>query len=218
MNAATAPQYLSAAKLKERGWTDSLVRGFLHEPDCSRRNPYYRSAAPMRLYVLDRVQAVEASEAYKQAKNKTLGRQAAAAQAVATKRRNLMAYLDRLAVVVPTLPLDQVMKEAVGAFNVRLAQRDYDMSDPATMQSDRSFLERITVNFLRHELSAYEDELAAIYGQVGVREGYVILSGKVFQAIAGAYSDLAAECDRQMALRSKTPENHSIETVPTCLQ
>jgi hypothetical protein len=50
--------------LKARGWTETLIRQYLGAPDSSCPNPYYRSAAPMRLYARARVEAVEASPAW----------------------------------------------------------------------------------------------------------------------------------------------------------
>lgn len=50
------PEYLSTLKLKERGWTDGMIRRFLGEPDATRPNPHYKCAAPMKLYELKRVE------------------------------------------------------------------------------------------------------------------------------------------------------------------
>ena len=46
---------LTASQLKERGWTEGLIRSVLGAPDKRRKNPNYRSAAPLRLYFLGRV-------------------------------------------------------------------------------------------------------------------------------------------------------------------
>jgi hypothetical protein len=56
---------VSVAGLKARGWTDSLLRTFLGEPDKLAANPHYSSAgAPMRLYLLERVEAAERTSAF----------------------------------------------------------------------------------------------------------------------------------------------------------
>ena len=46
---------LTASQLKARGWTEGLIRSVLGAPDKRRKNPNYRSAAPLRLYFLGRV-------------------------------------------------------------------------------------------------------------------------------------------------------------------
>ncbi len=45
--------------ISERGWTKGLIRELLGEPDVFLDNPHYKSAAPMRLYFLDRVKQIE---------------------------------------------------------------------------------------------------------------------------------------------------------------
>lgn len=49
-------EYLSRGKLKERGWTDKIIRQFMPLCDKEKKNPYYASASPMRLYLLERVE------------------------------------------------------------------------------------------------------------------------------------------------------------------
>ena len=45
--------------ISERGWTKGLINELLGEPDVFLDNPHYKSAAPMRLYFLDRVKHIE---------------------------------------------------------------------------------------------------------------------------------------------------------------
>ncbi len=45
--------------ISERGWTKGLINDLLGEPDLFVDNPHYKSAAPMRLYFLDRVKHIE---------------------------------------------------------------------------------------------------------------------------------------------------------------
>ena len=52
--------------ISERGWTKGLINELLGEPDVLVDNPHYKSAAPMRLYFLDRVKDIEqTSEVFK---------------------------------------------------------------------------------------------------------------------------------------------------------
>ena len=61
------PSLLSSTQLKERGCTPAVVKKFLSAPDATKPNPYYRSAAPMQLYSLVRVEVCEQEEGWKQA-------------------------------------------------------------------------------------------------------------------------------------------------------
>lgn len=55
---------ITKAGLKARGWTDRAITKFLGEPDQTRPNPHYSSAAPMNLYRLSRVELAENSKEF----------------------------------------------------------------------------------------------------------------------------------------------------------
>ncbi len=67
----------------------------------------------------------------------------------------------------------------------------------ASRDSDPDFLERIQVNFLRHELTNYDWHLGQLKGYTGVEEARGRVRERVLDAIAEAYPDLASECSRQ---------------------
>jgi hypothetical protein len=80
------PTFLGTAALKARGWSPGMIDSLLGEPDKLKKNPRYSTAAPMRLYLLDRVAVVEQSPAFVAARE-TAGKRSAAAKAAAAKRR-----------------------------------------------------------------------------------------------------------------------------------
>jgi len=57
-------QYVGAPDLSQRGWTAARIRDLLGAPDTTRRNPVYRSAAPMRLWLRAGVEQVEQSDTF----------------------------------------------------------------------------------------------------------------------------------------------------------
>ena len=95
-----------------------------------------------------------------------------------------------------SLPL--LTEQACAHFNDWQSVRERWDAQEATPASNPSFLERISVNYLRHRLSAYEQELARLFGKVGVREAYLEVNDQVYEAIATTYPTLAAECARQL--------------------
>jgi hypothetical protein len=195
----TTPAHVSVAGLKARGWTDALIRTLLGEPDVLTANPHYRAAAPMRLYALARVEAVEASPAWQDTQGARTARKAAAQRATATKRQALLEAIAAWDLRVAVLPAAELTALACAHYNALQDDRARWDSLPATPQSHPDFLARITVNMLRHHYSAYEAQLAAVYGKVGVREAYVQINQKVYAAIAAAYPALADECAAQLA-------------------
>lgn len=200
MPPSPAQTHVSLSGLKARGWTPALIQALLGEPDLLRDNPHYRSAAPMRLYALGRVEQVEASDAYLQAVAQSATRRQGARQAAQTKRRTLLEAVEALQIRVPVVEPAALVERACQHFNRRQAAREWDdWTAPATPDSDPAFLARITVNYLRHGLTTYERDLEQVWGKVGVREAYVQINTKVYAAIAAAYPSLAEECQRQLA-------------------
>lgn len=203
---APKTEYISVTKLKERGWTDALIREYLEAPDKLCKNPFYSKGAPMRLYLLDRVESFEKSPVWRAALKKTKPRQASAIKAIQTKKEQLLEAVAQIQVVVPILPLPQIIQDACDAYNHFHNSLDFDHDwRQATVNSDSVFLDRIAVNHLRHRLTSYEDDLAKVFGKVGVRCAYKEINQKIYVAISQAYPTLANECRQQ--LRAKISEN-----------
>jgi hypothetical protein len=78
-------EFVIKSKLVEQGWTDALVTKFLPEPDQIKSNPHYRLAAPMKLYLKERVERIEATDQFKEAKEKSSSRKRSAQKAVESK-------------------------------------------------------------------------------------------------------------------------------------
>ena len=147
---------MTVPTLKARGWTETLIRDYLGAPDTSCPNPSYRSAAPMRLYARARVEAVEASPAWSTLQEQVARRKAAAAKTVETKTQRLWDYLLELEITVPVMPLAELTEQACVHYHDQQSVRERWDAQEATPASNPSFLERISVNYLRHRLSSYE--------------------------------------------------------------
>jgi hypothetical protein len=51
-------------------------------------------------------------------------------------------------------------------------------------ESDPNFLNRLCVNFIRHELTEYHQHLAKIQSRVGTADAYVTIKRRILVAIA----------------------------------
>lgn len=201
------PQYISKAGLKERGWTDTGITKFLGPCDKTAVNPHYRKAAPMHLFLVDRVVAAEQTDAYRQFTEKNKNRVTGAKKAVKTKKERLLEELMGWQINVKKKKYHKVVRNAINSYNsfhhMLNVERGHEYIK-ASKNSDPEFLRRITVNYLRHNLSSYEERLDDLFGKVGKTEAYIILNRKIYESIAKAYPDLAEECERQMYRKSGT--------------
>lgn len=194
-----SPRYVSLKGLKARGWTEALVRQFLGPEDRTVPNPHYASAPPMRLWALERVEAVEGTEAFRQALERARKRVEAARRG-AEKRRELTLDLAKtLPLEVPRLSLEELAEAAASSYRERtgkrVAFRPWGEPDPLR--------DRLCVNFLRHEATEYEEYLDEFWGKPGTREAYLVLWERFARAVAEAYPELAKEAKRQLRERER---------------
>lgn len=186
-------QMLTKTSLKERGWTDALIRKFLGEPDVLRPNPHYRSAPKMQLYKIDRVIDIEQNEAFKAALETARKRSETRKKSAIEQAERLREYIRNLKIEFPVWSKQRLSQEACDHYN-RLWR---NTEKRATPQSPEDFLSRISVNFLRHGLTPYDMELYLMFGKIGSVEGRVLLKARILECIAETYPFLKDECERQ---------------------
>lgn len=190
-------EYLARASLLKRGWTDTLIAQYLIKHDLQKPNPRYRSAPPMKLYLLARVERIEATPEFQEAREKASRRKQSSQKAVSTKRSRTLRYVEeQVDIKVPHLSNQELIRRACDNYNDRKLDYDY-IEDFASESSDPLFLQRIMVNYLRHKMTEYEQHLDEVKGRVGIQEAYLGIRKKVLDAIAGVYPWLAEECERQ---------------------
>lgn len=188
-------EYFTKTAMRERGWTDSVMKALSMEPHLQKVNPRYKKAAPMLLYEKDKVLTIESTENFKILIEKQALRKQSAKKAVETKEQKLLRIVETWVIDVEVY--NDVAQAAVDHYNEYNSWKEFFI--PVDKRSsDKEFLDRITVNYLRHMLSAYDEKLYELFGKVGKNKAYSILSRKVFEAIAMKYPHLEKECRRQL--------------------
>lgn len=204
-----------AALKRERGWTDGLIRKYLGQPDLVEPNPWYRNAAKIRYYRLERVVAAEsASECANELAQAALKREArriAARKAVETRVARFCEEVRNWRVKVQRRNLGRIEGAALSEFEDRRTIRgEYSELGDA----DTEFVERIMVNYIRHNLvevddESYDEALELIEGRAGRSAAYDAFFGSVMSAIAETYPELAHECRRQCESKGVTADVES---------
>lgn len=197
---------LTRAQVLARGWTRAMVTRLLDPADERRPNPFYRSASPMHLYRLDRIERAEAGEEFTRLARTARLRSARARATAGRRREALLAEVRGVAITLPSLSAENLARAAVRHRNDREAERCYLLPDqhyePATVEGvDARTLARWQVNYLRHQQSGYDALLRRVAGRVGRAEAVRLIRAKLYRSIAAAYPGLGRECDRQLHLR-----------------
>lgn len=196
-------ELFSTPELRRRGWTPAMIRDLLGDHDDTRPNPRYSSAgAPMQLWLKERVEAAEATDAFHDRVAKAQRRSESSKKAAETKREELKRLVQTIKITVIRESLDDLTHAAIESYNLRgiyreALQRRGEWFLRATEDSDPDFLDRITVNYIRHELTSYDELMHSLVGLVGRREAQMLLRGRLMDAIAATYPEFAIECARQ---------------------
>ena len=204
----TKVEMLTQAALLGRGWTLAGIHRFLGDPDATRPNPRYRSAAPSKLWELDRVEAAEASPEWAAWRLGSKARRSTGRATADRKRAEVAAMVETITINIIPTTLDVARSRAVRAYNEHADyiadRRGYSDPDrePASLDSDPDFLDRITVNYLRHERTSYDALGDRLFGLVGRAEAHELLRERVLGAIGATYPALAVECKHQARPRS----------------
>jgi len=187
--------------MTNRDWTRMMITELLDNPDKEKVNPFFKSAPTMKLYDLDRIIKAESTEAFESMK--ASNRREGARKAVETKRRKAVAYIQELrniGIPVRRLKPKGLRYNACKHYNDFWVEERGQIDKYVSVNDDLSdeFLQRIEVNYIRHELTPYEEKLEEVRGKVGAEELRFEIRKKILGAIANSYPDLVNECKRQM--------------------
>lgn len=183
------------AILSRPGWTKTLLGQLLGEPDL--RKKIYGRTNLACLYSEPRVIAAEKSDAFARAQANIAKRKLAGQKSVRTKIATLLAAVDAMPVFVKKIDEGRLRRIAVDAYN----ELHWDSDMPASVRSDSLFLDRICVNFIRHELTNYDVSLEETAGKVGVAAALSKIRTKVYSAIERVYPMFSQECKNQLHKR-----------------
>lgn len=186
---------ITKSTLKQRGWNDGTIAKYLGASDVTLKNPVFKNAAPMQLYLLGRVEIIEQEPQVKAELAKIAvarsNRQQAARKAVETKAEKLINWVDSLEIEIPIIDLEDLIRQSISHYNWFWQSRSDRPSEKyADFKDSSEFLRRITVNYLRHECTNYEEQLEEIGGKVGIETAYEMLKSKVNNAIYSQYPNL----------------------------
>lgn len=207
----------------DMGFTKAMINKLL-PPPIERPNPYYKNAAPMKLFVESDVLNVMESAEYKTELEKAKKRKAAAQKGTETKKENLKNLLKEIAETIDVEILSE--KELIEntlekqkAYLIEKKEHDllyledrrdkyeefckvYDelnhLKSVGLHKPSEEALARMVVNYIRHNLTTYDYDLYVLRHKAGQDEAYKVLKTAVLRKIALAYPKYKDECEHQI--------------------
>lgn len=198
---------LTYSALIERGWTKKLVLEFLPAPGL-KQNPFYRSGPPMKLWLASDIERIEASEAFKAAKEKHAKRKWSAQKGVQTKIDKLLREIETSIseISVRQIPDEQLRIQAYNEKSMWYEQKNSGHCLTSLNFIPEDTMSRWVVNYIRHNFTNYDRTLYDMSGKVGALIAYSKYKNAVLQKIAEAYPKYKKECFRQMVdLENRLP-------------
>lgn len=161
-------QLLMKQDLKKRNWTETAITRFLGEADTTKPSPHNRNQR-IQLFEETRVNEVESTATFREWQESYLKKQK------------------------PPKPIPEIELLQLDAKELEAKAIDsYELHNAMSVdRPSQEFLERVQVNYLRHECSNYEELLRGA-------GAHSLIKNKVLMEIARAYPHLANEAYSQM--------------------
>ena len=139
----------------------------------------------MQLYDVNEVARIESTDTFQADLATTNKHKITAQKTVQKKFDKLILYAKEVKIDIPTIEKNRLIEMACNHYNERNSWKEYFYW--ATPSSDKIFLKRITINYLRHQCTHYDEELMNFYKKVGVGEAHDILKSRINKAIKQKY-------------------------------
>lgn len=188
--------------IKERCWTEGLLKKYGFTPDFEMDNPHYKRGAPMLLYQLNRVAYIERDEevaadiaavlarrpqrqqaALRAAQSRLAARSAEEQRQKAEQLESVRIFMESMEFIIPQWPVKELLTRAIAHYNC------IHWSKKCSLEDEPALLTRISTDFLVHDCTEYST-LLALYPSVDCQR---IIHSKVTAAIANAYPELTAQ-------------------------
>lgn len=184
-------EYIIKKELKLRGFTEFSIKRFLKEPDKIIKDSYRK----YYLYDLKRVIEVENNEEFKVWFYKNKNKREILKQKKTEyneKQKEINLDIVKSFKVNINLLKENVLKDrAIEHYMVRNEFASVDTSN-------KSFIDRLCVNYLRHCCTSYERNLYKIFGKIGKNELYRIIKINTLNEISLKYPYLEEEVKNQL--------------------
>lgn len=221
-------KYICLTTLKSRGWTPKLINEFAPVPIlCENRNYKYSSPVKLfSISEIEQIEQEEDFKlAFEKSKKRKVSSKKAVETKC---QRNLAALQEHLkSIEVEVIPLTEVKSNALDSRYEWYLERhkscvwayhnvpgvkeyvgewadydDYDfeeqVAEAVVSNASEQDIVRWMVNYIRHNLTSYDDFMAEILGKTGVADLYEEVNKAVYKEIAQAYPSLKEECNRQL--------------------
>jgi hypothetical protein len=186
-------QWITKADLLQRGWSTHSIDKFLPPPFVA-GDSLRRFKSTTQLWPLNLVEQQENSDTFRQDVDKKHLK--ADRTPFAKQRQHLLSLVERCQITIPRLSYNRIRKATFASRQAFFSFHGMDTS--ALSHASNAVTLRWQVNYIRHELTCYDDICEQLAWHVGKTQAHRLLKNRVLAVIAQTYPKFREECERQM--------------------
>ena len=181
-------------KLLEFGFNEKLISELLPLPELV-RNPFYKCASPMQLWLGKDIINPKKTKKFKENLEKKITRKEIYDRAILTKKEKLMKEIDEK---INQIEVETIDKEELITLTLDNQNNYYNLMNIDYYASRYDIhLPRWMINFIRHNLTSYDEVLFEIRGRTGIKEAYLKYKKAVLIKIAISYPYLKEDIEKE---------------------
>lgn len=181
-------------QMKQMGFTDSIIKTLNIIPTEIKPNPHNKKNF-MKLYSEEYIDTILKSSEFVNLVGKNINRRLGALKSTTTKVERLMRDIDNLNITIKRIEkLELLALHQYNEYNITQLRL-------ANVKDDVRFLDRLCVNYIRHELTNYDNSLDFTVGKVGKYKAFNRINEKIYTRIKEVYPQYSEECDRQLKIK-----------------
>lgn len=181
-------------QIKQMGFTDSIIKTLNIIPTEIKPNPHNKKNF-MKLYSEEYIDTILKSSEFVNLVGKNINRRLGALKSTTTKVERLMRDIDNLNITIKRIEkLELLALHQYNEYNITQLRL-------ANVKDDVRFLDRLCVNYIRHELTNYDNSLDFTVGKVGKYKAFNRINEKIYTRIKEVYPQYSEECDRQLKIK-----------------
>ena len=189
--------YICKMNLKERGWTESVIRQFYPTPDKEKRNPHSSHAAPIKLYDFAKVKEIEAKEDFIKTLQKIRERteKAQSIESKELKDRLSLDYANSVDIGMPVLERSELIKKALEEYRVLHSNGVKDDEDRNSEEWCHLYtcgpkevkLAKISREYVISHCKNYDNELQKKFGKTRMEKCHKVIQKRIVNTVDEMY-------------------------------
>lgn len=185
----TKIEYVCKKTLLERGWTEKIMDELLPFPKLV-DNPHYKCSSPMQLWDLKIVKQKERKKKFKENKEKKERRSKAMKEVAERRKKETMKLAESFNIEVERMDIDTLRNETLADKEAWYFVTNQFERAESVYFADEETVRRWELNYIRHNLTKYDEELEELFGQVGKNDAYWEYKDRIMKKIYEVYPEL----------------------------